>query len=299
MKSKVVKENMVVSVSRALVPTRFNFINLGAGVQSSTMALMAARGEILPLPDGAIFADTMSEPSAVYSWLDWLETQLPFPVYRESRGDLRKDALTISHRKDGKGSYVRTLLPTYIRLFNGKSGIMQRICTADYKVFVILKFIKAFLISHNQNPRTNYPLVTQWFGISWDEMLRMRDSHQKYTQHRYPLIEKRMSRFDCLEWIKKNNYPEPPRSACYFCPFRSNDNWRTLKEKHPADFAKAVSFDYELRRLQASVANPSTRGIHYLHRSAIPLDMVDFRSQQEKGQMDLFGELECTGTCGV
>jgi hypothetical protein len=40
-------------------------ISLGAGVQSSTMALMAADGE-LPKPDCAIFADTGNEPKAVY-----------------------------------------------------------------------------------------------------------------------------------------------------------------------------------------------------------------------------------------
>ena len=33
-------------------------ISLGAGVQSTTMALMAAHGEIEPMPDLAIFTDT-------------------------------------------------------------------------------------------------------------------------------------------------------------------------------------------------------------------------------------------------
>jgi hypothetical protein len=37
-------------------------LSLGAGVQSSTMALMAAKGEIIPMPDCAIFADTGAEP---------------------------------------------------------------------------------------------------------------------------------------------------------------------------------------------------------------------------------------------
>jgi hypothetical protein len=40
-------------------------ISLGAGVQSTTMALMAAHGEINPLPDCAIFADTQWEPRKV------------------------------------------------------------------------------------------------------------------------------------------------------------------------------------------------------------------------------------------
>jgi len=47
-----------------------NVLSLGAGVQSSTMALMAAKGEITPMPDCAIFADTQAEPQSVYdSWI--------------------------------------------------------------------------------------------------------------------------------------------------------------------------------------------------------------------------------------
>ena len=47
-------------------------ISLGAGVQSTTMALLAAHGEIQPMPDAAIFADTGWEPAAVYRHLEWL-----------------------------------------------------------------------------------------------------------------------------------------------------------------------------------------------------------------------------------
>jgi hypothetical protein len=56
-------------------------LSLGAGVQSSTVALLAAEGAIPPL-DCAIFADTGSEPAAVYAHLDRLIPALPFPVYR-------------------------------------------------------------------------------------------------------------------------------------------------------------------------------------------------------------------------
>jgi hypothetical protein len=68
-------------------------ISLGAGVQSTTMALMAARGEIGPMPVCAIFADTRAEPKGVYAHLDWLERQLPFPVHRVSAGNLRDEIL--------------------------------------------------------------------------------------------------------------------------------------------------------------------------------------------------------------
>ena len=74
-------------------------LSLGAGVQSSTLALMAAHGEITPMPDCAIFADTMGEPAEVYKWLDWLEKQLPFPVYRVTAGNLQDECLTLTEAK--------------------------------------------------------------------------------------------------------------------------------------------------------------------------------------------------------
>ena len=66
-------------------------LSLGAGVQSTTMALMAAHGEFEHMPDCAIFADTQSEPKAVYDHLNWLmsDNVLPFPVHIVTQGSLR------------------------------------------------------------------------------------------------------------------------------------------------------------------------------------------------------------------
>ena len=65
---------------------------LGAGVQSTTLALMIEKGEV-PMVQGAVFSDTMAEPKRVYSHLDWLEKQLSYPVYRVSKGDLKQDTI--------------------------------------------------------------------------------------------------------------------------------------------------------------------------------------------------------------
>lgn len=43
-------------------PIRLRTLSLGADVQSTTMALLAAYGEVGPMPDCAIFADTGWEP---------------------------------------------------------------------------------------------------------------------------------------------------------------------------------------------------------------------------------------------
>jgi hypothetical protein len=72
-------------------PIRLRALSLGVGVQSTTLALMAAHGEICPMPDRAIFADTGWEPKAVYEHLEWLMSPnvLPFPVHIVSAGNIR------------------------------------------------------------------------------------------------------------------------------------------------------------------------------------------------------------------
>ncbi|GAA5542298.1 MULTISPECIES: hypothetical protein [Brucella] len=55
---------------------RLRVLSLGAGVQSTMLALMAAHGEIGPMPDCAIFADTGWEPKAVYEHLAWLRSPI-------------------------------------------------------------------------------------------------------------------------------------------------------------------------------------------------------------------------------
>ncbi len=77
---------------------QWNVISLGAGVQSSTMALLAAHGEIGPMPDFAVFADTQDELPEVYQWLDWLEKQLPFRVVRTTKGKLSDSVTQAANR---------------------------------------------------------------------------------------------------------------------------------------------------------------------------------------------------------
>ena len=64
-----------------IVQNPLRVLSLGAGVQSSTLALMMTAGEVLTL-DCAIFADTRAESDSTYRWLDWLEKRLSFPLHR-------------------------------------------------------------------------------------------------------------------------------------------------------------------------------------------------------------------------
>lgn len=267
-----------------------HIISLGAGVQSSTMALMAAAGEITPMPACAIFADTQAEPGGVYLWLDWLEKQLPFPVMRVGKGDLTSASLVVKERKDGNGHWSKTLIPAFVKNANGTRGIIQRQCTHDYKV---IPLISAGLKMMKERKLTSF---TQWIGISLDEVHRMKPSRDKRITHYWPLVDLRMKRHDCLRWMEAHGYPKPPRSACVFCPYHSDREWIRLRDEEPEEFAKAVKFDHDYReaRKQCERAN----GLPYLHDSLVPLDEVDFSTAEDHGQQVLFGN-ECEGMCGV
>ena len=275
-------------------PTPHNYLNLGAGVQSSTLALMAARGEVGPIPDAAIFADTQAEPASVYRWLDWLEQQLPYPVIRVTAGSLEATSLELREHLKRPGEYwSKSLIPAHVVNPDGSNGFMGRACTYDYKVRVVRRQVKRLC---KARPRETELLATQWFGISTDEITRTKVSTDPWTQFRYPLVELGMTREDCLAWMERNGYPRPPRSACVFCPLHSDREWRRPREEEPEEFERACVFEERLQATKAQTSNLD--GTPYLHRSRVPLRDVDFATAEERGQLDLFGN-ECDGLCGV
>lgn len=210
-----------------------HIISLGAGVQSSTMALMAAHGEITPMPDCAIFADTQAEPRKVYEWLDWLEKQLPFPVYRVTAGDLWKSASTVRTTRDGLRTYVSTGIPVYT-VDGLKKGLGKRQCTRTFKIEPVVKQCRRLLgLSRVRN--NSGILVCMLMGISTDEAHRIKPAAKQWIKAAFPLIDAGMSRDDCLRWCKSNGYPEPPKSACTFCPFHDDELWMAMDKAELAD----------------------------------------------------------------
>src|SRR5690606_37874146 len=114
-------------------------LSLGAGVQSTTLALLAVEGR-LPSLDGAIFADTGWEPRTVYEHLDRLEKVLAdagIPLHRVSAGNLRRDLLDPDARY---GS-----IPYYVSNPDGSEGMGRRQCTQVYKLAPINRRVRELL----------------------------------------------------------------------------------------------------------------------------------------------------------
>jgi hypothetical protein len=263
-------------------------LSLGAGVQSSTMALMAAEGLITPMPTCGIFADTQAEPASVYKWLDWLEAQLPFPIHRVTKGDLTESSLRVRTSATGT-KYAKHSIPAFIVDKQGKKGLLMRQCTLDFKIQMIIRKIK--LITGKKKK------CIQWIGISKDEATRMKDSREPYITNRWPLIEMEMTRAQCLQWMKDKGYPTPPRSSCVYCPYHSDKEWMRLKTDEPEEFQKAIEYERRLQKTMTEVTG--FRGIPYLHSSRINLELVDLRPKQNPQRELNFFENECEGMCGV
>ena len=272
----------------------YNVISLGGGVQSSTMALMAGKGLITPMPDFAIFADTQDETPKVYQWLDWLESQLAFPLYRVTRGKLSEQALEMRVTEDGR-AYSKTNIPFFTLNQDGSHGMIpHRSCTSDFKIQPILRELRQRCgIERGQMTAT----VTSWIGISYDERQRMKLSRERWVQNRWPLVEMRMPRSACIDWMLTNGYPEPPRSSCRYCPFHHDREWRRLKTEEPEEFQKAVEFEKQIQEVKKQSDNFSSTP--FLHASRKPLDEVDFSNDVDRGQTLLSFMDECEGMCGL
>jgi len=292
----------------------WNVLSLGAGVQSSCLALMAEKGQLKDSKgsiihvDFAIFADTKGEPYKIYKWLNWLEDQLSYPVYTVSEGSLEEESLEIQYNKKTGESYMPKYIPNFGRFPDGGIvGALGRSCTRKFKIVPIRRKLKELCdIKRGQKNAT----VNQMIGISMDEMQRMKTSPDKWIKNTWPLVDMRMDRRACKTWMRENGYPEPPRSACYYCPFQTDAEWKMLRDDEPDLFQKAIDFDNKVREMGKKVKKLKME--LFLHRRGIALQDIDFDNDIDKGQMVMFeegnhGEIvtvmdmqnECEGLCGV
>lgn len=253
-------------------------LSLGAGVQSSTMALMIAHGEIDPV-DCAIFADTGWEPKKIYDYLDYLENLLPFPVYRVQKSNLRDDLV---NSINSTGQRIAA-----VPFYTSNNGMGIRQCTNEYKLQPIRKKLRE-LLGYEPYKRIPENSCEMLIGISLDEAQRMKPSRDKWITNSYPLIDKRMTRGHCLQWMQEKGYQQPPKSSCLGCPYHSDAMWNDLKKTD--EWADIVYMDSVIRD------QPKFNHKQYFHKSLKPIDEVNFIVDDRT--IDMFGN-ECEGMCGV
>ena len=273
------------------------YLSLGAGVQSSALFVMTTLGLYgCPRADIAIFADTQDEPAYVYDQIARLK------AWSLENGGPCIDTVTAGHLSaDVIGRHNGTrprfaAVPAFTRGDDGRATILRRQCTREYKIAPIEKHVRTMFGLIPRQRAKGKVSATALIGISLDEASRMKPSRTAWITNRYPLIDARMKRKDCLEVIKAVGLPEPKKSACVFCPFHDDAYWLWMKTEHPLEFERAARVDEQIRDMSRS---GDARPV-FLHRSLQPLRGIDFA---ERRRLPLFEsdqfQNECEGMCGV
>ena len=211
----------------------------GGGVQSTACLVLASQGAIpyrtfvfanvgnhAEDPRTLRYIAEVLKPYAAEHGINWIDVQrqrrdgTPVDLYSELLRPIRSIEIPV-------------------RMANGAPG--NRNCTVHFKIKPIAKWI-----------RKHAPGCTLGKGISTDEPHRATPSRESdgYTSA-YPLIELGISRSDCLRIVRDAGLSQPPKSSCWFCPYKTTDQWTTMRQERPDLFAKVVDLE---RRLNAKRA---------------------------------------------
>lgn len=249
-------------------------ISYGGGVQSTALLVLAAKREIdyatllfanvgddSEHPSTLAYVRGIAEPYAASAGLElhWL--------YRTRRDGSTE---TLMERLNRPG--IRSI-PIPVRMANGAPG--RRSCTADFKIKVVGRWLR-------QHGATATAPATVGIGISVDEIHRAnRRRSEPCELIDYPLLDLGLRREDCEQIIKDAGLPVPPKSSCFFCPFRTVDAWRMQRQAEPELFAQAVALEETVNSRRAAMGRDPV----FLTRFGRPLaEAISARNETLPGE---------------
>jgi hypothetical protein len=235
--------------------------SFGGGVQSVTALVLAATdrldfrtflfanvGDDSEHPATLAYLETYAKPFAAAHGLELIELH-------RARRDGTRETLYGRLTKEGSRS-----LPIPVRMSNGAPG--TRSCTADFKIRVVGKWLKAHGATA-QNP------ATVGIGISLDEIERANTRRQEPHENIvYPLLERGIRRADCYRIITRAGLPVPPKSACWFCPLHRPSAWTDMRREEPDLFDRSCRLEALLIERRAALGKDPV----YFTRYGKPLD---------------------------
>jgi hypothetical protein len=202
-------------VIQGMEQKQIRVLSMGGGVQT-TACLFKYWKEY----DYVIFADTGGETPETYQYaIDYLK---PFC---ESKN---LPWITVTKMEDDK--------PITLEQYCLNSGQIPsrnfKWCTDKFKRRPMNKALRD-LGATRKNP------IIKDIGFSLDESHRMgKNEDPQYVQHNYPLLDDKITRRMCHEIIADAGFPQPPKSACYYCYNANKKEVLSLKVSHPDLFKR-------------------------------------------------------------
>lgn len=170
---------------------------------------------------------------------------------------------------------------------NERRSKMKRQCTNEYKIVPIERELRTMLLemrlakeTKNGAIRVNKDaLVETWIGYTLDEAERVKPSRHKWQRFRYPLIDMRMTKADCIKWLEDRGLPIPLSSHCRKCPLIGDKRQLEMREHDPKGWENRLQFDRDLRNGSVRLA-ASAKGDLFVHPSCVPLDEVELNEKE-------------------
>lgn len=257
----------------------------GGGVQSTACLILSAQGK-LAYKD-FVFANVGddSEHPKVFEYLN--KFALPFA---EAHG--LKIHLINKLRRDGSVDTLWTHLMRSkrsidipVRVGDGAPG--NRNCTATFKINVISQWAK-------RNGATKNSPALVGIGISMDEIGRMNTTSKiPHIVKEHPLIDLRLRRTDCEQLIKDAGLPVPPKSSCFFCPYKRPSEWQEMYTNERPLFDKSVELERILNERRAFIGKDAV----WLSQFKMPLDKaIDGSHEKQTNWLDMLEDegLSCS-----
>lgn len=198
----------------------------GGGVNST--AMLCGFRECDVKPDMILFADTGGETPETYEHVAMIGG-----VVREWWGmELETVRKLYQGRFEGlEGNCLRkTMLPS---LAYGKKG-----CSQKYKIEPQQRRLKQLIKARGA------AYCVKAIGYDAGEGHRVkRGSPDGLESFWYPLVEWQWRRRECVEAILRHGLPEPPKSACFFCPANKRGEILRLRETHPELYERALAIE--------------------------------------------------------
>lgn len=234
-------------------------LSCGAGMQSTALALIScaqAQGKTqirypqVPRYDAVIYCDLGIEPAWVPEQVRFIErackdSGIPFYILQS---DLYWDYM------ENFGNSRVSAMPFWTMDENGKPGrIGRRSCTVDYKIIMIQKFVRTYLLGYRPRQHLRAEDIGAHelhIGFSKEEASRSFPSQHKMFQNKFPLIEMGWERKDTYRYNLEEWGLDSKASACLICPFHKNYFFQHIKHHFPADYASVVRFDDMLEERQ-------------------------------------------------
>lgn len=200
----------------------------GGGVQSTAISALICMDELRP--DLSVIVDTERELSTTWDYLDrWVMPALQRSGVTLHRVTKSEYATVDLMRNDD------LLIPAFTTE-SGEIGKLPTYCSNEWKQRVMRRW------ANEQGVKQ----ADIWIGFTIDELRRVIQLTGKW-QNRYPLIDRRMTRGDCIALVKRMGWPEPPRSSCWMCPNKPHHEWEWQRQNAPDDFKRAVEFEREIQ----------------------------------------------------